>query len=202
LPKSLCFILRLGRLDLFLHVQRLSFSLFMGLLVNLKLLLKPRVSYFKVKFCKETSVASWTNMLLDSRVHFHVLAEVLLLSEAEGATVMSALVRFLSGMRSGVVEEVVPLRELLATHFEITLYDLYFSLWRRVLKGKYSEVLNLGLNLINFERFEIKFIAILHSDCGISFHFLEERALSSYGAYFGFEGGFSLFTVGFRRGQC
>jgi hypothetical protein len=67
-------------------------------------------------------------MLLDSRVHFHVLAEVLLLSEAEGATVMSALVRFLSGVRSGVVEEVVPLRELLATHFEITLYDLYFSL--------------------------------------------------------------------------
>ena len=88
----------------------------------------------QVEICIEHPGAVRTFESLDSSMNLNVLVQVGFLSKAEFATWIVALVGSLIGVNPQVVEEVVPLSEVLSAVVVIALENLDKSLRLRILE--------------------------------------------------------------------
>ena len=100
-------------------------------------------------------------------MHFDMFVEIGFLSEAEVALRHWALVRAFISVDTKVVEEVVPLAEVLSTVVLITLQNLYVAFRLRVLEAENSELLCCRDVLLYLDRSEIKGLSCLYKNSNI-----------------------------------
>lgn len=95
-------------------------------------------------------------------MHLHVLVQVGTLREAVAAAAHWALVWALVRVNAEVVEEVVPLAEVLAAVGAVALQDLDVALALGVLEGEDTEVLRGRHVLLDLHRPQVEGLARLH----------------------------------------
>lgn len=104
---------------------------------------------FGVEVSVEHPRAVRTSESFYSSMHFHMLVQVRPLGERESTVREWTAVWSLIGVNSKVIEEIVPLSEMLATVFMVTFQDLNVSFRLRILERKDSEFLRSGNMLLD-----------------------------------------------------
>ena len=139
------------------------FLSFVGFHMTLKkMLIDKNLFYLQVEVGEEGFIASFACESFYACVHFNMFVEVGLLGEWESTTGLTAHVGAFVRVDSQVVEEVVPLLELLAAF--IALQDFHLPLWSWVFESEDSVVLGWRDMLFNPDRTQVEWSTCLHMD--------------------------------------
>lgn len=100
-------------------------------------------------------------------VHFNMLVEVSLLSEAKLAALVGTVVGPFVGVDPQVIEEVVPFPKMFSAIVEIAFQDLDIPLRLGVLEREDAEFFSTGHVLLDLNGLEVEGLACLHMHCDV-----------------------------------
>lgn len=135
------------------------------------------IAYLEVEVSVEHARTVLAFETLLPSVHLDVLVQVRLLGEGVGTVSHGALVRAFVCVDSKMVEEVVPLAEVLSALLMVALQDLDEPLGLRVLERKNPELLRVRDVLLDLNRVEVEGLPSLDVDRNVLRDFPEGVAV-------------------------